>query len=320
MPEQKTWVGIDVGKEEFVVGLYPSKETWSVACKPSEIKKLIKRLMDLRPEVIVLEATGGYERTIAKPLMEAKLPVAIINARHVRHYAKSQGILAKTDKLDARVIAEFGAKKNDLRLASPANESEEALKGWIARRQQLVGMLTMERNRYQQASKFLQETISKHIKWLEEELRELDKRMTGIAQSSSELQAKEELLRSVPGVGSVLARTFIAWVPELGKIDRKEIAALIGVAPLNYESGKFKGQRKIWGGRACVRRVLYMGTLAAIQSKNNPFSQMYERLRASGKLAKVAIVAVMRKLLTVLNAMVRDQLTWKNLKLGRSST
>jgi transposase len=319
MPKQPTWVGIDVAQKEVVVALYPSQETWSVTCTNKALHKLANRLVALHPKGVILEATGGYERPIVQLLMKWKLPVSVVNPRSIRDYAKSQGILAKTDKLDARIIAQFGAKCDDLRLTALPNVSEQELKDFVARRQQLTEMLTMEKNRFQQAPQKLRSDIQAHIDWLEERLKDIDRKMTKAIHLSSELQTTEKLLRTVPGVGPVIARTFMALVPELGNIDRKQVAALIGVAPLNHDSGKFKGQRKIWGGRAAVRQVLYMGALAAIRTPN-PFSEMYKRLRSTGKLAKVALVAVMRKLLTVLNAMLREQLSWKELKIYSSSS
>ncbi len=314
----KTWIGIDVSKEELVIAFDSSGKTWSVSYTKGALNKLVKQLKNLSPTGIVLEATGGYERTIAQRLAKAKLPVAIVNPRQVRDFAKAQGILAKTDQLDAHVLARFGSKMEP-RLTLIASASEQELKDRVVRRRQLVEMLAMEKNRVHQASKKLRPDIQVNIQWLKERLQDLDKQMTQLIKSSEDWQAKEKLLRTAPGIGPVVARTFTACVPELGQVNRKQIAALIGVAPLNNDSGKFRGQRRIWGGRASVRSVLYMSALAAVRAKN-VFKQLYERLCNAGKLHKVAIVAVMRKLLAVLNAMMKEQLPWTAMKIFQCPT
>jgi len=305
---QEEWIGIDVSKAELAVAAFRSGEQWTVACTEEGLDGLTEKLKALNPAGIVMEATGGEEIKVTGFLAEASLPVAIVNPRQVRDFARALGVLAKTDRIDAHVIARFAAmvKPKPKPLANPV---EQDLKTLMARRRQLVSMLTAEKNRLSRATKTIQPNIQEHIVWLKERVKDLDKRLGQMIQKSPFWQAKEDLLRSVPGVGPILARTLVSGLPELGNLNRKQIAVLVGVAPLNRDSGGVKGQRTIWGGRADVRCALYMGTLAAIRT-NSAIQAFYERLRKGGKKPKVALTACMRKLLTILNAMLKHQIAW----------
>jgi transposase len=271
---------------------------------------LVTRLRALAPVLIALEATGGYEVPLVAALAAAALPVAVINPRQIRDFARGAGQLAKTDTLDARVIAHFAeAMRPTPRLVPDAQA--QALGELMARRRQLVDMLGAEQNRRRQVrDRRLQRQLEAHIAWLEEALRRLDHDLTTLVRSSPLWREADELLRSVPGVGPVTACTLITELPELGQLDRRRIASLAGLAPFPQDSGRFHGHRMITGGRAPVRRVLYMATLTAI--KHNPAIRLFhQRLVTAGRPAKVAITAAMRKLLTILNAILRDRRPWQ---------
>lgn len=300
-----TWVGIDVSKAELAIATYPSVQSWTVPCTEKDLKSLVEKLQALNPECIVMEAMGGEEINVAGLFVEAGLRVAIVNPRQVRDFARALGILAKTDRIDASVLANFAAKVQPKSKPLP-DEVEQELKALMRRRSQLIGMLTAEKNRLSREPKTVQREIQDHIVYLEKCLKTLDKSLTQRIQDSPIWQTKEDLLRQVPGVGPVLSRTLMASLPELGLLNRKQIAALVGVAPLNRDSGGFKGQRTIWGGRADVRCALYMGTISAIRVHPR-IRQFYQRLRKAGKKTKVALTACMRKLLTILNAILKGQ-------------
>jgi transposase len=304
-----TFVGIDVSKDHLDVAVRPSEDRWQVKNDGEGIQDLIAKVRACAPALIVLEATGGYEMSAAAALAAAGLPVAVVNPRQVRDFAKSLGKLAKTDKIDAAVLARFAdAVRPEVRPMADA-ESQE-LQAVLVRRRQLIDMLVAEKNRQHLAHALMRARLKEHIQWLEDELESLDKDLHQRLRNSPIWREKEDLLRSVKGVGAVLSTTLLAELPELGVLNRKQIAALVGVAPYNCDSGKMRGRRAIWGGRACIRNVLYMATLSATQC--NPVIQAhYQHLLKAGKLKKVALVACMRKLLTILNAIIKSGKPWK---------
>lgn len=264
----------------------------------------------MHPALVVLEATGGLERTLVAHLLAAALPVAVVNPRQVRDFARATGQLAKTDRLDARVLAQFGLAVQPVQRALPDAASQDFM-DQLARRRQLVEMLAMEKNRLQAApNKRVRKDITEHIAWLNKRLHASDEGLRHRVEAAPAWQAKRDLLSEVKGIGDITAMTLIACLPELGQLNRRAIAALVGVAPFNRDSGTVRGRRRIWGGRANVRVALYMATLSAVRY-NATIRAFYQRLRAAGKLAKVALVACMRKLLTMLNAMLRDQTHWR---------
>lgn len=301
-------VGIDVSKARLDVAVRPSMERFSVPNDEEGHKELRKRLLKLKPERIVLEPTGGYEARVVQALVAAKLPVVVVNARQVRNFAQALGRLAKTDQIDADVLARFGeAIRPEIRAFPEAALLE--LEALVNRRRQLVDMRASEVKRKQTAPAAVHPSIDALVAFLDEQLADIDDDLQKLIKKTPAWREADELLQSVPGVGPVLSRTLTALVPELGKLDRKEIAALVGVAPLNKDSGQREGKRTTWGGRAPVRAVLYMATTVARRC-NPVIASMYERLTQKGKPPMVAIVACMRKLLTILNAMKRDNRTW----------
>jgi transposase len=308
--EHSTFVGIDVAKDHLDVHLRPTDEAFRVSYDDAGLATLLTRLRAGLPTVIVLEATGGYEVTLAATLASAGLPVTVVNPRQIRQYARALGQLAKTDRLDARVIALFAEAVRPAARPMP-DEQARALGELMARRRQLVDMLGAEQNRRRLVrDRRLQRHLEAHIAWLEEALRRLDLDLTTLVRSTPAWREADDLLRSVPGIGPVTACTLIADMPELGRLDRRRIAALAGLAPFARDSGAFRGRRMITGGRPHIRRVLYMATLSAI--KYNPAIRgFHHRLVTAGRPGKVAITAAMRKLLTILNAMLRDRRPWQ---------
>ncbi len=302
------FVGIDVAKHQLDVAIRPEGEVWQVTNDPAGMTALITRLHICQPALIVLEASGGYERPVTAALAAAGFPVAVINPRQVRDFARAVGVLAKTDRLDAQVLARFADVVRPTPGRTPAPPSQ-SLATYLTRRQQLVAMITAEENRRQQVEGALGERIGAHLTWLREEVAQLDQELAAAIRTDPVWQERDALLRSVPGVGPVLATTLIAGVPELGALTRQQLAALVGVAPLNRDSGTMRGKRMIWGGRKHVRTVLYMAALVATRH-NPPIREYYLRLCGAGKPKKVALVACMRKLLSILNAMVRRQQPW----------
>jgi transposase len=303
------FIGIDVSKEFLDVCIRPSGEVARVKNNEEGIAGLVARLIEIGPQLVVVEATGGYEALVVSMVALSKIPIAVVNPRQVRDFAKATGKLAKTDKLDAAVLAHFAeAVKPEPRPL--ADEQAAELSATLARRRQIVEMITAESNRmYATRSVKMRKSIYEHVAWLRRQLKDVDRTLDTMLREMPIWQEKEDLLRSVPGVGPVLSRTLLAELPELGTLDRGKIAALVGVAPLNRDSGTMRGKRTTWGGRASVRAPLYMATLVATQ--HNPVIRaVYERLVASGKAKKVALVACMRKLLITLNAMLRDQKEW----------
>lgn len=303
-------IGIDVSKREFSVAVYPTGDAWTTGTTPTAIEALVERVRQIAPQLIVLEATGGYELALAGACATAGLPIAIVNPRQVRAFAQAIGRTAKTDGIDAAVLALFGARAQPEPRALP-DAATQALAGLITRRRQLLEMLAAERQRLAQAPPTgpVTRDLRTHIRWLERRLADVDDEIGTAIQASPVWRVHEDLLRTVPGIGPTTARTLLAELPELGRLDRRAIAALVGVAPFNCDSGQYRGRRRIAGGRASVRASLYMAALVA--SRRNPnLTVFYHRLRAQGKPAKVALVAVMRKLLTILNAMIKQRVPW----------
>jgi transposase len=310
MEQQPTVIGIDVAKEHLDVHVRPTDEAWRVSNDDAGLSTLVTRLRALRPLVIVLEASGGYEVPLTATLASAALPLAVVNPRQIRAYARAVGQLAKTDRLDAHVIARFAEAVRPAARPVP-DEQARALGELIARRRQLVDMLVAEQNRRTLVrDRRLQRHVEAHIAWLEEALRRLDHDLTTLIRTTPAWRETDDLLRSVPGIGPVTACTLIADLPELGRLDRRRIAALAGLAPFARDSGLFRGRRVITGGRPQVRRVLYMATLSAIRF-NPTIRAFHQRLVTAGRPGKVAVTAAMRKLLTILNAMLRDRRPWQ---------
>ncbi len=304
------YVGIDVAKAHLDIAVRPSGEVWQVSYDTQGIADLLAQLAERSPTLVVLEATGGLETFLAGELAGAQLPVVVVNPRQVRDFAKALGKLAKTDALDAQVLAHFGeATKPEIRPLPDAGTQE--LQALLARRRQVVEMITAEKNRYRTATQRLRPQIQEHIRWLEKQLKELDQDLSELLSASPVWRTKEKLLGSVPGVGPVLTVTLLADLPELGLLDRREIASLVGVAPFNRDSGTLRGKRTVWGGRSSVRATLYMATLVATRH-NSVIRAFYQRLLEAGKPKKVALTACMRKLLTILNAMLKHNRSWNS--------
>lgn len=308
MEEEEIYAGVDVAKDKMDIAIHASEEHRSLANNERGIDQAVAYLRTLAPTLVVLEATGGIELPLAAALALVEVPVAVINPRQVRDFAKSTGKLAKTDILDARVLAHFAAAvRPQPRPLADAQTKE--LGAIVSRRRQLMGILVAEKNRLGSAPRGIRQHIQDHIAWLEKDLAEIDSDLKEKVQASPVWREKDNLLRSVPGIGRVVSATLLADLPELGKLNRREIAALVGVAPLNRDSGAFRGKRSVWGGRARVRASLYMAALVA--TRHNPvIRHFYRRLCAAGKAKKAALTACMRKLLTILNAMMKRHVPW----------
>ena len=308
--KSETFIGIDVSKQQLEVAAHERDYQFRCPNKASAFGELMAELIAWRPALIVLEATGGLEIPVVNALHGAGLPVVVVNPRQVRDFAKALGQLAKTDRLDARVLAHFAAAiKPPLRpIKSKEAQELDALAG---RRGQLIEVLTDEKNRRASAATdTVRDQIEEHIDWLEKRIAELDQQLKALLQSSACWQAKDQILQSVPGIGPVVSFSMIADLPELGTLNRQQISKLVGVAPLNRDSGQQRGTRHIYGGRARLRSVLYMAAITAARH-NAVIKEFYERLRANHKPFKVAIIACMRKLLTIINVMLRDGTCWK---------
>jgi transposase len=304
------WVGIDVSKARLDTYASITDRQAAYAYDDAGIAQLVAELEKVVPTLIVLEATGGLERGLVAQLLAAKLPVAIVNPRQARDFGRATGQLAKTDRLDARMLARFAAAIQPAQRALP-DQAAQDFADQLARRRQLVDMLTMEKNRLQQSpNKAVRQDIKTHIEWLQNRLRAAEDSLRHAVESSPVWQAERDLLSEIKGIGDITALTLIGDLPELGRLDRKRIAALVGIAPLNRDSGTLRGRRAVWGGRAAVRHTLYMATLSAVRF-NPTLRAFHTRLRAAGKAKKVAIVACMRKLLTILKAIVRDKAPWR---------
>lgn len=302
------YVGIDVSKAALDVALGAEGECLRVENTQAAISSLVQLLKSHTPALLVLEATGGYESAVVAELAHAQLPVVVVNPRQVRDFARATGRLAKTDQMDARMLALF-AERVRPEVRELRSEEAEELDHLLVRRRQLVEMITAERNRYQMAAPTIRKQIREHVEYLQKHLQRADRELEQKIQESPLWRTKDDLLRSVPGVGPVLSRTLIAELPELGRLGKRQIAALVGVAPMARDSGVLRGRRMIYGGRAGVRTVLYMAALVASR-RNAVIRSFYERLLEKGKPKKVALVACMRKLLIILNSMVRHQRRW----------
>jgi transposase len=308
MNTPQAFVGIDVAKDRLDIDTCPGSGPWHTTNDTQGIEQVVKTMNQLQPALIVLEATGGYERALAAALTIGDLPVVVVNPRQVRDFARATGQLAKTDAIDAQILALFAERiRPEVRPVPTAQQ--QALMALVARRRQLLEMLQAERNRLAMAHKAVQAELRAHIRFLEKRLDKADRALQEAIKASAIWRAKEDLLRSVPGVGPVLSATLLAELPELGRLTGRQIAALVGVAPFNRDSGTLRGQRSIWGGRVSVRGALYMATLVAVQH-NGVLRLHYEQLLGRGKEKKVALVACMRKLLVILNAMMKTQTHW----------
>lgn len=303
-----TFVGIDLSKAQLDVAIRPSAQTLSVTNDRVGIKILIKELKKLRPQLVVLEATGGLERQVLSALIAAEIPVVMANPRRIREFAKSIGQLAKTDRIDASVIAQYAEAVRPKPRPLPDEVSLE-LRALTARRRQVVDMIVAEKNRLATASKAIKKRISAHIAYLERELKDADQDLDRFFENNTAWKQNQEILCSTPSIGPVSSRTLLVDLPELGTLDRKKISALVGVAPFPRDSGTLKGRRTIWGGRATVRTALFMATVVA--TRFNPvIRDFYKRLKAKGKPSKVCLIACMHKLLTILNAMIKNKIRW----------
>ena len=313
MEQEAIYVGIDVAKARVDVSVRPANEGWMVSNDDAGIRQLVSGLKTLELQMVVMESSSGLELPLVAALAAEGLPVVVVNPRQVRDFARATGKLAKTDTLDAAVLAHFGeAVKPTVR---PLRDAEtQALNSLAARRHQVVSMLVSERNRLSVAATAVRPRIDADIEWLQGELDDLDKDLRQTIRQSPVWREKDDLLRSVPGVGPQVSLTLLAYLPELGTLNRKQIAALVGVAPFNRDSGTLRGRHTVWGGRARVRAVLYMGALVA--TRYNPVIRaFYQRLLAVGKPKKLALIACMRKLLVILNSMLRHRSTWCDLSI-----
>jgi transposase len=311
MDQSPRTVGLDVSKSEITVATFPAGASRTSDTTSVAIDQLITRLVELQPDLVVVEATGGYERAVVAAGVAAALPIAIVNPRQVRAFAKAIGRLAKTDAIDAALLALFGARVRPAVRPLPDAETQ-ALAALVARRRQLQEMLVSEKQRLEKATTTpVRRDLRQHIRWLERRVDDVDADIDRAIKNSPVWRVKDDLLQSVPGIGPTVSRTLLAELPELGQLDRRAIAALVGVAPFNRDSGRWRGRRAIRGGRGSLRASLYMGALVA--ARHNPaLRAFYQRLRQAGKPGKVALVAVMRKLLTILNAMMKHQSKWQS--------
>lgn len=309
MSQPQLFVGIDVAKAQLDIALRPTGERWEVTNDEAGIASLVAHLQAVVPPLMVLEATGGYQRAVVAALAAAGLPIVVVNPRQARDVAKATGQLAKTDRLDARALAHFADAVRPAPRPLPDAQTEE-LRARLARRRQLIAMRTAEQKRRSGVSQRLWADIQAHITWLDTRLASLDEDLDATLRASPIWREREALRRSVPGIGPVCTRTLLLDLPELGTLSRQRIAALVGVAPFHRDSGTLRGARTVWGGRTHVRATLYMSTLVAV--RYNPILKgFYEHLRARGKAAKVALTACMRTLLTILTAMVKHQTPWQ---------
>jgi transposase len=306
------FVGIDVAKAELVVSVLPSAERFSVVNDERGVRTLVERVRSIGAQLIVLEATGGYELLSVAALVAAGLPAIVVNPRQVRDFAKATGQLAKTDRIDADILARFAEVVRPALRPIPDEHAQE-LDALLTRRRQLLDMLQAEKNRtgqvFGKGHRLVKKSLKAHIAFLERELRMTDTDLGDMVKASPAWRERDELQRSVPGVGPVMSRTLLAALPELGRLSRREIAKLVGVAPLSRDSGTMRGRRFVQGGRSQVRAVLYMSALVATK-RNTAIRAFYQRLVAAGKPKKLALVACMRKLLTMLNTIVRTRIPW----------
>lgn len=304
---KKVYIGVDISKDRLDVAVYPSDRRWQVSNDEVGIAGLCREIVDLKPALVAFEATGGYELPLYIALDASKLPATSVNPRQIRDFARSMGKLAKTDAIDAYIIAQFTSVNPELK-PKPIGDTQE-LKDIVTRRIQILQMLTAEINRVRGARPACRERIQSHISWLKLELADINRELKDLIKKDPIWREKDTLLQSMPGVGPALSATLLSQLPELGTLNRKKIAALVGIAPFNRDSGKMHGRRCVWGGRASVRAVLYMATLVAAQH-NEVIRSFYDRLCAAGKSKKVTLVACMRKLLTIVNSMLRHRVSW----------
>jgi len=310
MSNNELFVGIDVSKAELQVATRPESKPVTFANTEDGIAFLIDYLKPLHPHIVVLEATGGLEIPLVNALAVKQVPVVVVNARQIRDFAKAIGRLAKTDRIDAEVIVQFAeAIRPPLRPLK--DEQTQRLHALNTRRRQLVAMISSEQNRLGSAPTWTQKEIQTHLTWLKKALEKMDKEISDLIKGSPIWREKEAILRSFKGIGPVTSATLLAALPELGTIGSKPLSALIGVAPLNRDSGKFRGKRVVWGGRDKVRSVLYMATMAAIRF-NPVINAFYTRLRDAGKPHKVAITACMHKIIITLNSMIKNRTQWRS--------
>jgi len=311
MNQKSSFIGIDVAKTRLDVAVRPTDQQWQVTYTEKGIQELVEQITELHPTLVLLEASGGLELPMVAALAVANLPVVVVNPRQVRDFARATGKLAKTDALDAQVLAHFAEAIRPPPRSLPDTETQ-SLTALVARRNQVMSMLVAEKNRLRTSRPPVSERIQLHIDWLEQELDEIDRDLKEMLRNSPVWREKENLLRTVPGVGPQLAISILAYLPELGTLNRKRVAALVGVAPFNRDSGALRGKRAVWGGRSRIRAALYMAALVA--SRHNPvISAFYQRLLAAGKAKKVALTACMRKLLVILNAMLKHHSSWQSL-------
>lgn len=308
MEQQGVVVGIDVSKAQLDTAFGAEAAVVGLANDAAAISQLLERLKALRPSLVVMEASGGYETAAATAIAAAGWRLAVVNPRQVRDFARATGRLAKTDRIDARILSAFG-KAIEPQVTSLPDEDAQALQGLLLRRQQLVAMRAQEYQRLEHAQSLMRKNIKKHIDWLDQEIDKLDVDLTAGLRKSPAWRAKDELLRSLKGIGRITSGTLLVALPELGRLDRRQIAALVGLAPFNRDSGTMRGRRSIYGGRARIRTLLYMAATTAIRC-NPVIRAFYERLKSRGKPHKVALVACMRKMLTILNAMIRESTPW----------
>ena len=305
MNGEKVFIGVDISQDSLDMAAYPTGQVWQYKNSKGGITKAVTKLKGLELRLIVMEATGGLEKPLCDALYKAGLPTAIVNPRRIRDFGRSMGILAKTDKLDAKVMAYFAAK------IEPAprpvqDEASQKLENLLTRRSQTSDMIVAEKHRLKQGSdRIIQKHIQGHVDWLESELKDLEKELKDNIRQNPNFAEKVKLYKSMPGVGDNLSYNLVANLGELGHLNQREIAALVGVTPLNRDSGKQRGRRMIWGGRATIRKALYMPSLSAIRC-NPVIRDLYQRLIAKGKLKKVALVACMHKMLTILNSMAKN--------------
>ena len=315
MEQEATYVGVDVSKAQLDVAVRPSGDRWHVSRDEAGIRRLVSSLMALEPVMVLLESSGGLELPLVAALAAETAPVVVVNPRQVRDFAKATGKLAKTDALDAAVLAHFAEVVRPP--VRPLRDAEaQVLASLVARRHQVMTMLVSEKNRLRSdAAHAVRTRIEAHIAWLQGELDDLDKNLQRTLRQSPVWRDKDDLLQTVPGVGEQVSITLLAYLPELGTLDRRQIAALVGVAPFNRDSGTLRGKRTVWGGRARVRAALYMGALVA--SRCNPVIRtFYQKLLASGKPKELALTACMRKLLVILNSMLKHSLPWCSVSPG----
>lgn len=315
---EKVYIGIDVSKDTLDAAAYDNDKTWQVTNDERGIEQLIKDMQQSGPVLVVMESTGGYETQVAYALSQAGIPCAVVNPREVRDFARATKKLAKTDSIDARVLAHFAAViKPEVRPLSDEDSAE--LEALLARRRQIVEMITAEKNRSHTARQAVSQDIKDHIVYLQKKLADIDSNLSGKLKESPAQKLREELLRSVPGVGPTLSMTLLIDLPELGQLNRRQIAALAGIAPLNRDSGAYRGKRRIWGGRPHVRATLYMAALVA--TRFNPVIEaFYDRLCAAGKAKKVALVACMHKMLNILNAILKHGIAWRSTSVLQTSS